>query len=83
MFGDQINRQTSLKTDTMNAVVLNKLLTTVTPKMHKVRRAALTSCVSRMLNGAKARIDKDTQFNFLTNCDGCHCNHFVGLDENY
>jgi hypothetical protein len=51
---DQINRQTSLKTNTMNEVViLNKFLTSVMPKMHKVRRASLTSCVRSLLNGAK------------------------------
>jgi hypothetical protein len=42
VLGDQINRQTSLKTNTMNEVViLKKFLSAVTPKMHKVRRAAL------------------------------------------
>ena len=57
VFGDQINRQTSLKTHTMNEVViLKKFLTAVTHKMHKVRRAALASCVSSLLNGAKASV---------------------------
>jgi hypothetical protein len=57
VLGDQINRQTSLKTNTMNEVViLKKFLSAVTPKMHKVRRAALASCVSSLLNGAKASV---------------------------
>jgi hypothetical protein len=37
-------------------VILKKHLTAVTPKMHKVRRASLTSCVSSLLNGAKASV---------------------------
>jgi hypothetical protein len=37
-------------------VILKKFLTAVTPKMHKVRRASLTSCVSSLLNGAKASV---------------------------
>jgi hypothetical protein len=57
VFSDQINRQKSLKTNTMNEVViLKKFLSDVTPKMHKVRRAALASCVSSLLNGAKASV---------------------------
>lgn len=55
--GDQINRQTSLKTDTMNeATILNKFLAVVTPKMHKVRRASLASSVSSLLRGANASV---------------------------
>jgi hypothetical protein len=39
VFGDQITRQKSLKTNTMNEVfILKKFLTAVTPNMHKVRR---------------------------------------------
>jgi hypothetical protein len=57
VFGDQINRQTLLKTNTMNKVIiLKKFFTSVTPKRHKVRRASLTSCVSSLLNGAKASV---------------------------
>jgi hypothetical protein len=57
VFGDQINRQKSLKTNTMNEfVILKKFLTAVTPNMHKVRLASLASCVSSLLNGAKASI---------------------------
>jgi hypothetical protein len=57
VFGDQINRQKSLKTHTMNEVVtLKKFLTAVTPNMHKVRLASLASCVSSLLNGAKASV---------------------------
>ena len=37
-------------------VILKKFLTAVTPKMHKVRRASLASCVSSLLNGAKASV---------------------------
>ena len=37
-------------------VILKKFLRAVTPKMHKVRRASLTSCVSSLLNGAKATV---------------------------
>ena len=37
-------------------VILKKFLTSVTFKMHKVRRAALTSCVSSLLNGATASV---------------------------
>ncbi|MEP1445561.1 MAG: hypothetical protein ABJK37_05510 [Paraglaciecola sp.] len=37
-------------------VILKKFLTAVTPKMHKVRRASLTSCVSSLLNGATASV---------------------------
>jgi hypothetical protein len=52
VFGDQINRQKSLKTHIMNEVVILKtFLTAVTHKMHKVRREALASCVSSLLNG--------------------------------
>jgi hypothetical protein len=41
----------------MNEVVILKMyLTAVTPKMHKVRRASLMSCVSSLLNGAKASV---------------------------
>jgi hypothetical protein len=55
VFGDQINRQKSLKTNTMNEVLnLKKFLAAVMPNMHKVRRASLASCVSSLLNGAKA-----------------------------
>jgi hypothetical protein len=58
VFGDQINRQKSLKTNTMNKVViLKKFLTAVTPEMHKVRRASLTSCVSSLLNVPKASVN--------------------------
>ena len=57
VFGDQINRQKSLKTHTMNEVVtLKKFLTAATPNMHKVRLASLASCVSSLLNGAKASV---------------------------
>jgi hypothetical protein len=57
VFGDQINHQTSLKTHTMNEVVILKtFLSAVTLKMHNVRRASLASCVSRLLNGAKASV---------------------------
>jgi hypothetical protein len=57
VLGDQINRQKSLKTNTMNEVVfLKTFLTAVTPNMHKVRRASLASCVSILLNGAKASV---------------------------
>jgi hypothetical protein len=35
---------------------LKKFLTFVTPKMYKVRRASIASCVSRSLNGAKASV---------------------------
>ncbi|WJG09733.1 IS4 family transposase [Aliiglaciecola sp. LCG003] len=37
-------------------VILKKFLRAVTPKMHKVRRASFTSCVSSLLNGAKASV---------------------------
>ena len=37
-------------------VILKKFLTAVTTKMHNVRRASLTSCVSSLLNGAKASV---------------------------
>jgi chemotaxis receptor (MCP) glutamine deamidase CheD len=37
-------------------VILNTFLKAVTPKMHKVRWASLTSCVSSLLNGAKASV---------------------------
>ena len=41
----------------MNEVlILKKFLTAVTPNMHKVRRASLASCVSSLLNGAKASV---------------------------
>jgi hypothetical protein len=57
VFGDQINHQKSLKTHTMYEVVtLKKFLTAVTPNMHKVRLASLASCVSSLLNGAKASV---------------------------
>jgi hypothetical protein len=55
--GDQSNRQQSLKTNAMNGlVILKTFLAAVTPNMHKVRRASLPSCVSSLLNGAKANI---------------------------
>lgn len=60
VLGEQINRQTSLETRTMNEEVILKIfLTAVTPKMPKmpkVRRVSLTSCVSSLLNGAKASV---------------------------
>jgi hypothetical protein len=57
VFGDQINRQKSLKTNTMNEVIILKtFLTAVMPNMHKVRRASLASYVSSLLNGAKASV---------------------------
>jgi hypothetical protein len=37
-------------------VILKTFLTAVTHKMHKVRPAALASCVSSLLNGAKASV---------------------------
>jgi hypothetical protein len=41
----------------MNEVVILKtFLTAVTPKMYKVRRAALTNCVSSLLDGAKVSV---------------------------
>jgi hypothetical protein len=57
VLGDLINSQTTLKTNTMHKVViLNTCLTAVTPKMHKVRGASLTRCVSSSLNGAKVSV---------------------------
>ena len=56
-FGDQINRQKSLKTKTMNeASILNKFLAVVTPDMHKVRRASLKSCINSLLKGSNASV---------------------------
>jgi len=37
-------------------VILKTFLTAVTPKISKVRRASLISCVSSLLNGAKASV---------------------------
>ncbi|MEQ3659278.1 MAG: IS4 family transposase [Glaciecola sp.] len=55
--GDQINRQTSLKTNTMNErAILKNLLSIVTPRMHKVRRQALQECTNSLLNGAHASV---------------------------
>jgi hypothetical protein len=57
VFGEQINRQKSLKTNTMSdVVILKKFLTAVTPNMHKVKQASLASCVGSLLNGAKVSV---------------------------
>jgi hypothetical protein len=46
---DQFNRQTLLKTNTINEVVILKnFLAAVTPKMHKVRRALFTITVNKL-----------------------------------
>lgn len=57
VFGDQINRQTSPKTEPMNeAGILKNFLSVVTPNMHKVRRVSLANCVSSLLRGGTASV---------------------------
>merc|ERR1712146_566656 len=57
MFGDQINRQKSLRPNSHECpIYCEHVISLVSYKMHKARRDVVTACVKSLLNGSAATV---------------------------